>query len=190
MKWVVTCVPRIWHIWKKKIPFGWGFWQWNEWEHVCLYLVLSWPTQWCVEVLCSHTASGHWCLPDWGPAILQLQNKTTTSLNCLYSIVELASGMSTSMKNGYSIVVLRIEKDPFSKDISSNFTPLLHENKKSELKFTPLFCKTRIFSEILHPFHVKTRRNQDLNLPHFSNQIKLKSNIFILNRYGHYCTMR
>ncbi len=39
-------------------------------------------------------------------------------------------GKGTSMKNGYSIVGLRIEKDPFSKDIFSNFTPFLHENKE------------------------------------------------------------
>ncbi len=76
-------------------------------------------------------------------------------------------GTGTSMKNGYSIVSLKIEKDPFSKVIFGNFTPFLPENKeKSELKFTPFFSKTRIFSEILHPFREKTRRNQGLNLPH------------------------
>ncbi len=37
-------------------------------------------------------------------------------------------GTGTSMNNGYSIVVLRIEKDRFSNDIFSNFTPFLHEN--------------------------------------------------------------
>ncbi len=39
-------------------------------------------------------------------------------------------GTGTSKKNGYSIVVLTIEKDPFSKDIFSNFSPFLHENKE------------------------------------------------------------
>ncbi len=45
-------------------------------------------------------------------------------------------GTGTSIKNGYSIVVMGIEKDPFSKDIFSNFTPFLYEKKeKSEVKF-------------------------------------------------------
>ncbi len=72
------------------------------------------------------------------------------------------------MKNRYSIVILGIEKDPFSKDIFSNFTPFLRENKeKSELKYTPFSCKTRIFSDILDPFRLKIRRNQGFNLTHF-----------------------
>ncbi len=55
-------------------------------------------------------------------------------------------GTGTSMKNGYSIVILRIEKDPFSKDIFSNFTPFLHEKKeKSELKLTPFSAKQGYF---------------------------------------------
>ncbi len=55
-------------------------------------------------------------------------------------IAHLNPGTGTSMKNGYSIVGLRIEKDPFSKNIFSNFTHFLRENKeKSELKFTALF---------------------------------------------------
>ncbi len=92
---------------------------------------------------------------------------------------------STAMKNGYAIVVLRIEKGPFSKDIFSNFTPFLCENKeKSETKFTPLFCKARIFSEMLHPFQVKFTQYFK------SNPIKLKLNIFILNRYGPHYTIR
>ncbi len=89
-------------------------------------------------------------------------------------------GTGTSMKNGYSIVDLRIEKGIFN-----NFTPILHESKeKSELKLPPFSAKTRIFSEILHPFRVKFT-------PFFkSNQIKLKLNIFILNRYGPHYTIR
>ncbi len=101
-------------------------------------------------------------------------------------------GTGTSLKNGYSIVVLRTEKVPFSKDFFSNFTPFLLENKeKSELKFTPFSRKTRIFSEILHLFHMKTEKSGLKFNPFFkSNQIKLKLNIFILNRYGPQYTMR
>ncbi len=78
----------------------------------------------------------------------------------------------TFMKNGYSIVITRIENDPFSKDIFSNFTPFLHENKeKSELKFTPFFCKLRIFSELLHTFHVKTKQKSGLEFTPFFKSI-------------------
>ncbi len=42
---------------------------------------------------------------------------------------ECHTGSGTSMKNGYSIVILRIEKDPFSKGIFNNFIPFLSENK-------------------------------------------------------------
>ncbi len=88
------------------------------------------------------------------------------------------------MKNGYSIVVLRIEKGPFSKDIFSNFASFLSENKeKSELKFTLISAKQGYFQK-LYTFRVKFT-------PFFkSNPIKLKLNIFILNRYGPHYTMR
>ncbi len=78
-------------------------------------------------------------------------------------------GTGTSMKNGYSIVVRRIEKGPFSKDIFSNFTPFLRENKeKSELKFTPFFLQNKdIFRKLTPSSHeiypiFQIRRNNRL----------------------------
>ncbi len=60
------------------------------------------------------------------------------------------------MKNGYSIVVLRIEKGPFSKDIFNNFTPFLHENKeKSEFKFTSFFLQNKDIFRNLTPFSLE-----------------------------------
>ncbi len=57
------------------------------------------------------------------------------------------------MKNVYSIIVLRIEKGLFSKDIFSNFTHFLRENKeKSELKFTPFFLQNKDICRNLTPF--------------------------------------
>ncbi len=57
-------------------------------------------------------------------------------------------GTGTSMKKEYSIVILRIEKDPFPKDIFYQFSPFLHENKeKSELKFTSFSSKQGYFQK-------------------------------------------
>ncbi len=83
----------------------------------------------------------------------------------------LGPGTSTSMKNGYSIVILRIEKGPFSKDIFSNFTPFLHENKeKLELKFTPFFLQNKDIFRNLTPFSCEIYPIFQIK----SNQIKIK----------------
>ncbi len=88
-------------------------------------------------------------------------------------------GTGTSMKNGYSIVGLRIKKDPFFKDIFSNFTSFLCENKeKSELNCTPTSAKQDIFRNFT-PFSHENKDKSGLKFTLFfkSNQIKLKSNI-------------
>ncbi len=65
------------------------------------------------------------------------------------------------------------------------FYLFLHENKeKSELKFTLFFLQNKDIFRNLTPFCVKFT-------PFFkSSQIKLKLNIFILNRYWPHYTMR
>ncbi len=78
----------------------------------------------------------------------------------------------TSMKNGYSIIGLRIEKDPFSKDIFSNFTPLCVKTRRYQSLNLPTFLQNKDIFRNFTPFWMKTRRNQGLNLPHFSYQIK------------------
>ncbi len=80
-------------------------------------------------------------------------------------------GTGTSMKNGHSIVVLRIEKGPFSKDIFSNFTPFLRENKeKSELKFASFFLQNKDIFRNLTPFSREIYPIFQIK----SNQIKIK----------------
>ncbi len=78
-----------------------------------------------------------------------------------------------------------LRRAPFPRIFSAILPPFCLKTRRNQSLNIPLFsCKRMIFSEIWHPFRVKFT-------PFFkSNQMKLKLNIFILNRYGSHYSMR
>ncbi len=79
-----------------------------------------------------------------------------------------------------------LKRSPFPRIFSAILPPFCVKTRRNQsLNLSPFPWKARIFSEILQPFHVKTEKSGLKFTPFFkSNQIKLELNIFILNRYG------
>ncbi len=84
-------------------------------------------------------------------------------------------------------------KGPFSQGYFQIIYPLFDGSKeKSELKFIPLFPQNKDIFRNFTPFLCENKEKPGLKFTPFfkSNQIKLKSNIFILNQCGPNYTMR
>ncbi len=70
-------------------------------------------------------------------------------------------GTGTSMKKEYSIVILRIEKDPFSKDIFINFPPFCMKIRRNQSLNLPLFLQNKDIFRNVTPFSHENKEISD-----------------------------